>query len=166
MSAHHLLELPTSIEPELAMIIQQYKNVFEKPHGLPPIRSHDHTIPLMSISQHIWRDIAMDFIIGLPLSHGYSVILVVVDRLSKFPYFIPLAVDFIAKMVADLLIQHVIKINGVPYSIVSDRDKLFISRFWQYLFTRQGTQLAMSSAYHSQTDGQSEVLNKCLEMYA
>jgi len=47
VSAHHLLELPTSVEPELAMIIQQYNNVFEKPHGLPPIRSHDHTIPLM-----------------------------------------------------------------------------------------------------------------------
>ena len=47
VSTHHLLELPTSIEPELAMTIQQYKNVFEKPHELPPIRFHDHTIPLM-----------------------------------------------------------------------------------------------------------------------
>jgi len=47
VSTHHLLELPTSMEPELAMIIQQYKNVFEKPHGLSPIRSRDHTIPLM-----------------------------------------------------------------------------------------------------------------------
>jgi len=47
VSAHHLLELPTSIESELAMTIQQYKNVFEKPHGLSPIRSHDHTIPMM-----------------------------------------------------------------------------------------------------------------------
>jgi len=48
VSTHHLLELPTSMEPELAITIHQYKNVFEKPHGLPPIRSHDHTIPLMS----------------------------------------------------------------------------------------------------------------------
>jgi len=48
VSTHHLLELPTSMEPELAMTIHQYKNIFEKPHGLPPIRSHDHTIPLMS----------------------------------------------------------------------------------------------------------------------
>jgi len=47
VSTHHLLEFPTSMEPELAMSIHQYKNVFEKPHGLPPIRSHDHTIPLM-----------------------------------------------------------------------------------------------------------------------
>jgi len=53
VSTHHLLELPTSMEPELAMIIQQYKNVFEKPHGLPPIRSHDHTIPLMPYSAHV-----------------------------------------------------------------------------------------------------------------
>ena len=68
-------------------------------------------------------------------------------------------------MVANLLIQHVIKIHGVPHSIISDRDKLFTSRFWQHLFTRQGTQLAMSSSYHPQTDDQSEIFNRCLEMY-
>jgi len=80
----------------------------------------------------------MDFITGLPLSHGCSVILVVVDCLSKFAYFIPLAADFTTKMVEDLLIQHVIKIHSVSHSIVSDRDKLFTSQFWQHCLLDRG----------------------------
>jgi len=60
---------------------------------------------------------------------------------------------------------NIVKLHGMPKSIVFDRDKVFMSQFWQHLFTAQGTTLAMSSAYHPQSDGQSEVLNKCLEMY-
>jgi len=124
----------------MAQDVQQYvKNCIicqQAKYSTHPPTSLMQPLP---IPQHIWQDIAMDFITGLPLSHGCSFILVVVDRLSKFAYFIPLAADFTANMVADLLIHHVIKIHGVPHSIVSDRDKLFTSQFWQHLFTRQGT---------------------------
>ena len=92
----------------------------------------------LPIPQHVWHDIVMNFITGLPISHEYSVIMVVVDCLSKFTYFIPLATDFTAKLVADLFIQQVIKIHGIPHSIVSDIDKFLTSRFWQHFFTRQG----------------------------
>lgn len=61
--------------------------------------------------------------------------------------------------------SNIVKLHGMPHSIMSDRDKVFTSKFWQYLFTLQGTTLAMSSAYHPQFDGQSKALNKCLEMY-
>jgi len=61
--------------------------------------------------------------------------------------------------------HQVVKLHGIPSSIVSDHDKTFNSSFWLYLFKLQGTLLRMSSAYHPQTDGQSKALNKCLEMY-
>ena len=76
-----------------------------------------------------WQDIAMDFITGLPWSHGYSVILVVVDSLSEFVYFIPLPADFSAPEVADSFIHTVVSVHGLPHSIVSDRDKVFTSKF-------------------------------------
>ena len=130
----------------------------------------DHVLPAgllqpLLIPQQIWEDIAMDFIVQLPASQGFSTILVVVDRLSKFGYFIPMKADFNSKLVAEAFINNIVKIHGFPKTIVSDRDRVFISSFWQQLFKAQGTTLAMSSSYHPQSDGQTENLNKTLEMY-
>jgi len=83
------------------------------------------------ISDHIWQDIAMDFITGLPMSHGYSVILVVIDRLSKFAHFIPLTVDFSARKVVYAFIKTVVSVHEIPKIIVSDRDKVFTNKFWE-----------------------------------
>lgn len=107
----------------------------------------------------------MDFITRLPPSNGYTVILVVVDRLSKYGHFAPLKADFSSLKVAETFMHSVVKLHGFPKSIVSDRDKVFTSKFWQHLFKLSGTSLAMSSSYHPQTDGQSEALNKCVELY-
>ena len=76
----------------------------------------------------------MDFITGLPLVNGYTIIMVVIDRLSKYTYLIPLKTHFTSSTVAELFIQHVVKLHGVPRSIVFDRDKTFTSQFWQHLF--------------------------------
>nr|KYP59122.1 Transposon Ty3-I Gag-Pol polyprotein [Cajanus cajan] len=119
----------------------------------------------LPIPLHVWDDIAMDFITCLPLSHGYSTIMVVVDRLSKFGHFIPLKAAYTSKTVAEAFVTHIVKLYGIPRSIVSDRDRIFMSLFWQHLFKAQGTTLAMSSSYHPQSDGQTEVLNKTLEIY-
>lgn len=119
----------------------------------------------LPIPQQIWEDIAMDFITNLPSSHGYSTIMVIVDRLSKFGRFIALKAEFNSKLVADAFINHVAKIHGFPKSIVYDRDRVFINSFWQQLFKAQGTTLAMSSSYHPQNDAQTKILNKTLEMY-
>lgn len=119
----------------------------------------------LPIPSAIWEEVAMDFIVALPPSRGYTVILVIVDRLSKYAHFAPIRSPYFAHSVAEAVVQNVIRLHGIPRKIVSDRDKVFTSSFWQHLFKLQGTTLAMSTAYHPQTDGQSEIVNKCLEMY-
>ena len=137
-------------------ICQQAKSETTLPSGL---------LNPLPIPQQVWDDIAMDFITGLPTSHGYATIMVVIDRLSKFAHFIPLRSDYASRQVAEAVVANMVKLYGILKTIVSDRDKVFISSFWRQLFKIQGITLAMSSSYHPQTDGQSEVLNKTVEMY-
>jgi hypothetical protein len=107
----------------------------------------------------------VDFIEGLPKSEGFSVILVVVDRFTKFAHFIPLKHPYTAQTGAKAVFEQVVRLHGLPCSIVSNRDRVFTSNFWTELFGIVGTKLAMSSAYHPHTDGQTNRVNQCLEMY-
>ena len=112
-----------------------------------------------------WLAMSMDFIEGLPKPQLKNVILVVVDRFTKYAYFIALSHPYIAFKVALLYLQYVFKLHGMPTSMVSNKDPIFTSRFCSELMKLQGVELAMSSAYHPQTDGQTKVVNRSLEQY-
>ena len=99
----------------------------------------------------------MDFLEVLSLSEGVDTMLVVIDPLTKLGHFIALQHPYTTLKVAAMFVKEVVRLHGFPTSIVSDRDKVFISIFWQELFRLQQTHLLQSTAYHPQTDGQSEI---------
>nr|XP_016475408.1 PREDICTED: uncharacterized protein LOC107797068 [Nicotiana tabacum] len=105
----------------------------------------------------------MDFIEGLPKAHGKEVIFVVVDRLSKAVHFMALKHPYTALEVAQIFIDDVFKLLGMPKTIVSNRDVVFTSKFWKELFKLQKVSLLTSTTYHPQTDGQTEVVNRRLQ---
>jgi hypothetical protein len=124
-----------------------------------------HTLQPLPIPPAIWKDISMDFITSLPKLGNKSIIIVVVDRLSKYAHFYTLQHPFTASTVAQIFMDQVFKLHGMPHSIVFYHDPNFTSNFWQELFKIQGTELHLSTTYHPQNDGQMEVFNKCLETY-
>lgn len=116
----------------------------------------------LPVPKEAWNSVGMDFITGLPISRGKEVIMVVVDRLTKYSHFIPLAHPYHAADIAQSFIDHVYKLHGLPETLITDRDPVFTSRFWQELMNRLRVRLNMSTAYHLQTDGQTERINQCL----
>ncbi|PKA50779.1 putative mitochondrial protein [Apostasia shenzhenica] len=119
----------------------------------------------LPIPSRLWTDITMDFIEGLPSSYSKHSIWVIVDRLSKFAHFISLSHPYTAAVLAQIFIEHIYRLHGMPERIVSDRDPIFMSRFWKEMCKRQRASTNLTSAYHPQSDGQSEVVNRCLEGY-
>ncbi len=105
----------------------------------------------------------MDFITGLPLSQGNTTILVVVDRFSKAARFIPQPKLPTAKETAELVINHVFRVFGIPQDIVSDRGPQFSSRFWRAFCQSLGATVSLSSGFHPESNGQTERLNQDLE---
>ena len=135
----------------LCDICQRVKAEHQRPAGLlQPLQ-----IPVWK-----WEEISMDFIMGLPRTQaGYESIWVIVDHLTKVAHFIPVKTTHSSARLAELYMSRIVCLHGVPKKIVSDRGTQFTSRFWQKLHENLDTQLNFSSAYHPQTDGQTERTN-------
>ncbi|WVZ90409.1 hypothetical protein U9M48_036715 [Paspalum notatum var. saurae] len=119
----------------------------------------------LEIPPSAWHTVSMDFVEGLPRSGSANCILVVVDKFTKYAHFIPLLHPFSTQKVAKVFMHSVYKLHGMPMAIISDRDRIFTSHFWHELFKLAGVTLNISSAYHPQSDGQTERVNQCLETY-
>jgi RNase H-like domain found in reverse transcriptase/Integrase zinc binding domain len=145
----------TRIYCESCRTCKRSKPSNQKPYGL--------LNPLPILAQP-WQSIGIDFVGPLPESKNrdgaFDSITIVIDLLTAMVHLIPSRTNYKAKEIAELMFEHVYKLHGLPKSIVSDRDVLFTSTFWQRLHDLVGTQLKMSSAYHPETDGSTERANR------
>ena len=137
------------------LVCQRVKAEHQAPSGLlQPIK----------IPEWKWDRITMDFVVGLPLTgRRHDSVWVVVDRLTKSAHFLPVRTDYSLDKLAELYIKEIVRLHGIPVSIISDRDPRFTSRFWGKLQEALGTRLNFSTAFHPQTDGQSERVIQILE---
>jgi hypothetical protein len=127
----------------------------EKPAGL---------LKLLEIPVWKWEDISMDFVVGLPRTpKGNDSVWVIVDRLTKVAHFVPVKTRYAIEKLAELYVEHILRLHGAPRSIVSDRGPQFVAKFWQSFHKLMGTTLNYSTAFNPQTNGQTERVNQVLE---
>jgi hypothetical protein len=133
------------------------KSPRHKPHGF---------LVSLPVPSRPWISISMDFIVRLPVSpSGNDAILVTVDRFTKMAHFTPTRTTIDAPEVAQVFLRDICRLHGLPSDIVSDRDKIFTSGFWRHFLALTGIKANMSTAFHPQTDGQTERVNQVLEQY-
>lgn len=138
------------------LVCQRVKVEHQRPAGM---------LQPLEIPEWKWKSIAMDFVVGLPHTQsGYDSIWVIVDRLTKSAHFIPVMASYInTGKLAKLFIKEIVRLHGIPTSIVSDRDPKFTSRFLRAFHQALGTRLNLSTAYHPQADGQTKRTIQTLE---
>jgi IS30 family transposase len=136
-------------------VCQRVKAKHQRPAGL---------LQPLKVPEWKWEEITMGFIVGIPHTRdGYDSIWVIVDRLTKVAHFIPVKTTYKGAQLAELYMSRIVCVHGVLKKIVSDRGTQFTSRFWKRLHESMDTKLNFSSAYHPQTDGQTERTNQVLD---
>ncbi|MBW0545160.1 hypothetical protein O181_084875 [Austropuccinia psidii MF-1] len=136
--------------------ISRNKNIHHKKFGL---------LKPLQIPAGPWNSLSMDFITQMPLSNSFNSILVFVDRFSKIEIIVPTYRTITALELAQICISHVFFKHGLPVSIASDRGFLFVSSFWTNLCQQHKISRDLSTAFHPETDGQTERVNQTLEQY-
>jgi len=125
---------------------QQVKYEHQRPGGL---------LQQITIPEWKWECITMDFVVGLPRTlQKFDVVWVIVDRLTKSAHFIPVVTTYTSERLAQIYIQEIVRLHGVPVSIVSYRGPQFTSHFWRAVQSELGTRVEHSTTFHLQTDGQ------------
>nr|GFA99549.1 putative reverse transcriptase domain-containing protein [Tanacetum cinerariifolium] len=168
-SGYHQLRVREEDIPRTAFRTRNAFWVDERTGGIYGPHESEHQKPSgllvqPEISEWKWEKITMDFITKLPkTTNGYDTIWVIVDRLTKSAHFLPIRENDPMEKLMKLYTKEVVTRHGVPVSIISDRDGRFTSLFWQALHKALGTRLDMSTAYHPETDGQSERTIQTLE---
>ena len=117
------------------------------------------------VPEQPWKSMAMEFITELPNSDGYDTILVVIDRVTKMSNFLPCNKKLGAREFATLFLKDIIRLHSIPRDIITDRGSLFTSDLWKEITEKLGIERRLSTAFHSQTDGQTERTNGILEQY-
>jgi len=135
---------------------QRTKVVRHAPYGL---------LQLNKARDQPWKSVAMDFMTDLPKSNDYDTILVVIDWLTQMSHFIPCSKDLDARQCANLFMKEIVRLHGLPHDIITDRGTLFTSDLWKETTGKLGIERRLSTAFHPQTDGQTERTNTILEQY-
>ena len=152
--------------PKMDAEIQEYVTGCDACQRNKP--SHQAKIGLLQplpIPDRPWQQVSMDLITQLPRSRqGNDAIVVFVDKLTKMVHYVATTTNVSAPQLSQLFLREVCRLHGVPESILSDRDPRFTAHFWRALWDQLGTKLTMSTAYHPQTDGQTERANQTLEV--
>jgi len=144
--------------------VRKYVRTCEVCQRVKPSPSTQAPLRSLGIPTDNWRSISMDFIFGLPADkQNRTGILVFVDRFSKMVHLVPVKSSVSAQETAQLFVDTIFRLHGMPMEIVSDRDPRFTSVFWRSVFQLVGTNLSMSTAAHPETDGQTERVNRVLE---
>ncbi|CCE34844.1 uncharacterized protein CPUR_08783 [Claviceps purpurea 20.1] len=153
--------------PNLDATVRDYvRGCLECQRNKSPKHAYYGLLQPMELHYKPWQSVAMDFITDLPLSNGCDSIWVMIDPFTKMAHFVPLKVD--GKRTDDLIrifATHYWKHHGIPLDIISDRDSRFTSQLWKDFLKLVGVQSRMSTAFHPQTDGQTERTNQILEIY-
>ena len=137
-------------------VCQRTKITRHRPYGL---------LEPLPIADQPWKSVSLDFIVKLPLSDGFDSILVVVCRRTKLAHFIPCQESMDTTQLAKLYFKNIFRLHGLPREIISDRGPHFTSKFWKSLWNALETQPSLSTAYHPESDGQTERVNQSLEQY-
>jgi hypothetical protein len=152
--------------PKMRQSVEQYvRNCDTCRRSKTPRHAPFGVLRPLGIPERPWQEITMDFVTGLPDCDGYDAILVVVDRLTKMRHFTACRTDCSAEDLADIFLRDIFRLHGLPEVMVSDCGPQFASRFWERVCSCLHVDRRLSTAFHPQTDGQTEIFNASMEQY-